>query len=161
MRVCLNLTCNSAFVHISPHSLLSTVNLPENFGYDLMNPVFHDSDPSRVDFVRKTSSTSFISSWLVDTISHILLFMILVCYRPITYSYFCVSQLLGRWWWWKEKLSLPSTRLMGTKTLGWVSPRDRASMVSLVAFYLLINPCVWFTRPTYHVVKPTLNRTGI
>ncbi len=60
----------------------------------------------------------------------------------------------------KEKLSSPSTRLMGTKTLGWVSPRDRASMVSLVGFYLL-NPCVWFTRPTYHVVKPTLNRAGI
>jgi len=79
-------------------SLLSPVNLPENLGYyDLMTPVFHDSDPSRVDFVRKTSSTWFISSWLVDTISHILLFMILVCYRPITYSYSCVSQLLGRW----------------------------------------------------------------
>src|SRR6266700_5528811 len=76
-------------------SLLSTVNLPENLGYDLMTPVCHDSDPSRVDFVRKTSSTSFISLWLVDTISHILLFMILVCYRPITYSYSCVSQLLG------------------------------------------------------------------
>jgi len=73
-------------------SLLSPVNLPENLGYyDLMTPVFHDSDPSRVDFVRKTSSTSFISFWLVDTISHILLFMILVCYRPITYSYSCVS----------------------------------------------------------------------
>jgi hypothetical protein len=87
MRVCLNLTCNSAFVHISPHSLLSTVNLPENFGYDLMTPVFHDSDSSRVDFVRKTSSTSFIFSWLVDTISHILPFMILVCYRSITYTF--------------------------------------------------------------------------
>ena len=43
-------------------SLLSTVNLPENLGYDLMTPVFHDSDPSRVDFIRKTLSTSFISS---------------------------------------------------------------------------------------------------
>jgi hypothetical protein len=76
-------------------SLLSTVNLPENFGYDLMTPVFHDSDPSRVDFVRKTSSTSFISSWLVDTISHILLFMILML--SFNYILFCVSQLLGRW----------------------------------------------------------------
>jgi len=38
----------------------------------------------------------------------------------------------------KEKLSSPSTRLMGTKTLGWVSPRDRAS-VSLVGFYLLTH----------------------
>ena len=141
-------------------SLLSTVNLPENLGYDLMTPVCHDSDPSRVDFIRKTSSTSFISLWLVDTISHILLFMILVCYRPITYSYLRFSN-WGGGDGGKEKLSSPSTRLMGTKTLGWVSPRDHASVVSLVGFYLLINPCVWFTRPIYHVVKPTLNRAGI
>ena len=117
--------------------LLSTVNLPENLGYDLMTPVFHDSDPSRVDFVRKISSTSFISSWLVDTISHILLFMILVCYRSITYSYSCVSQ-LGAVVMVEKKNCQPSTRLMGTKTLGWVSPRDRAS-VSLVGFYLLTH----------------------
>jgi len=125
-----------------------------------MTPVCHDSDPSRVDFVRKTSSTSFISSWLVDTISHILLFMIFVCYivQSLTLAF------LNYWGGGdggKEKLSSPSTQLMGTKTLGWVSPRDRASVVSLVGFYLLINPCVWFTRPIYHVVKPTLNRAGI
>ena len=64
----LNLTCNSSLKYLTCNTL-STVK-PENPGQKWMAPVFHDSDTSRVDFVRKTSSTSITSS-MGATISYV------------------------------------------------------------------------------------------